>query len=142
MPKYRNTTNADITVGVRRFPANSEMEVGSYVEGALPAGLVFVSDEPAFNPIVFREKYIKTTGSTWDVSVPEGLTKGCIIEIYVESGETKASFNEDLTAEANTPIFVVEGQTWTRKIFANVVDKIYFRQMIGGNVYLTISELY
>lgn len=139
MPKYTNSTAVDITVGANRFPANSSLEIGSYIEGALPAGLTLDSVDPNFNPILVDAKYTAKTGADIAViPVPASDTKGYRIKFYVESGEFAIRLND---AAQVVPWVVTEGESQERKYVSRVVDNIYIHCVAGGTIYVSIYKL-
>jgi len=146
MPKYRNSTNTDITVGARRFPANSDIEISSYIEGALPAGLSWLSNEPNFNLVILDTKYAVLAGADAPtITVGASDTHGYFISFYVESGEFEIRMNGPIvgiasTAAVNPPILITEGRSWGRKYPSRVVDEIYIHSIIGGTIYVSIYK--
>jgi hypothetical protein len=148
MPTYRNSTNADITVGSIRFPARSTIEVSSYIEGTLPAGLSWISNLPNFNPVILAQKYSAKAGANLStISVGASDTKGYFITFYVESGEFQIRMNGPMvmvypsSVAVTPPILITEGQNWGRKYVSRVVESIDIHCVIIGTIYVNIYKL-
>lgn len=138
MPTYHNSTAADIAVGAYRFPANSDLAIGAFLE-VIPTGLALVSVSPQFNKSLLANKYTALTGAdVATISVPTSDTQGYDIKLYVESGEFQVRFNE---AAMTPPFRVTEGQTWEKKYTSRVVTDIRLHCVIGGQIYVTIEKL-
>ena len=140
MPKYNNSTTADIVVGSYRFPANSDFEVSSYVEGALPAGLTLLSVEPndAMQEIL-SEKYGILAGATEpNIVVPASDGGEYTFKFYVESGEYRINFNEVATVAIGR--LIAEGNTWSEKFTSRMVDFVSIHCIIGGTIYMTVTK--
>lgn len=138
MPKYANSTAADIAVGSFRFPARSSMDIDVFLEGTLPAGLTLVSVPPQKNTSLLENKYSAITGAdVATITVPESDSKGYHIKIYVESGEFEVRFNE---AAMTPPFRITEGQTFDKKYISRVVNDIRLHCVIGGQVFVNIEE--
>ena len=138
MPKYANSTAADIAVGSFRFPARSSMDIDVFLEGTLPAGLTLVSVDPQKNNSLMENKYTALTGAdVATIVVPESDSKGYKIKFYVESGEYEIRFNE---AAMTPPFRVTEGQTWERKYVSRVVEDIRLHCVTGGQIFVNIEK--
>lgn len=138
MPKYSNSTTADIVIDNIRIPAKESVETSTFFTGTLPTGITIDSIYPQINSVLYANKFSVVTGGVIPtITVPDSTTKGYDINFYVESGE----FSIKLNTSVMSPVIVVtEGQTWKNKYVNKTVNTIDISCVIGGQIYITIIE--
>jgi hypothetical protein len=139
MPKYNNSTDNDITIGVYRIPAKSDLVTSVFIEGSLPAGITLVSNEPSFHRILYSTKHALAGGAnTGAINVPDSDTKDYLLTFYAESGEFSIDFN-GLTPTPKERI--MEGQTLTRKYIQNkAIQSLIATAVVAGTINIIISK--
>jgi len=137
MPRYRNSTNADIVVGSYRFPAEDILEIRTFIE-TIPAGLALESVDPQYEDVLYSEKHHHVTGvDLATIAVPDNPDgTDYRIQLYVESGEIQLRFN---TAD-DTPILVVEGETFNRYLTTKAIEDIRIHSVVGGWVWVNVLK--
>lgn len=115
MPTYKNNgTDFAILECTRVYPGQT-YETLSFIE-TLPTGVVKLSDDPYYNPVLLDQSITTTT----TITVPAGATNVNLV-LYAESGSWTAAFN----SASNTPVMsIAEGMLITKKFVNRMLNSV------------------
>jgi len=132
MPKYQNTTNKNITLEGQIVHPFSTFET-QVIYDPLPAGILKLSDDPSYNPMVVSTFYNADTV----IPVPVGL-HSYIIDLWVESGRWEVRFN---TPTMTPPLYLCDGTSWSRRFHNRLVGSIILTRITpGGSIWLQLER--
>jgi len=134
MPKYKNTTTADIVIGQYRFTPGVEVTLNEFLE-SLPAGITKTATTPCYNPIVHSDLYSGGSGSA-TVSIPAG-TQAFTLRLNCTGGSVSVKFSD---SSAVTVLKLASGMSWERFFPSRVVDSIIITYLeASSKVYVTME---
>jgi len=133
MPTYQNTTNEKKIVG-SQILGPGKTYLTNVIFDPLPAGVVRISEEPIYNPVLHSAAY---TGDA-NVAVPVG-EQAYLVDLYVEAGTWEIQFNDAAMAP---PLVLVEGTTWSRKYINRLIELIIMtRATPGGRIWVQLERI-
>lgn len=120
MPKYQNSTGADIVAQDSRFAANTITEIDYFLEVPLPTGLTKVSDEPMNALCIAGYLFQENSNGSVAYTLPNPTDGGYDIVIKCASGILEIRSDTNLT----NIVFLGAGQCFRMRIDRRIFNVI------------------